>query len=42
MVELAERLGRSNTYGLLNPYYFNSREMTLAEREKGRLAVGDK
>ena len=45
MVELAEGLGRSDIYGLLNPYFFNSRETTTAIREellKERLDAADK
>ena len=46
MVELAERLGRSHIYGLLNPYEYYTRdgasydsmEASLVER----LAAGDK
>lgn len=45
MVELAESLGRSSTYGLLCPYLFNANEGTHESRERDireRLDEGDK
>ena len=45
MVELADHLGRSDLYGLLNPYLFNSAEGTHEDRERllrERLDAGDK
>ena len=45
MVELAERLGSSDTYGILNPYLINDREGDYNQREavlRARLDEGDK
>ena len=45
MIELAHSLGRSDTYGLLNPYDYNQGSKTHDEKEntlKERLMAGDK